>query len=691
MGDYRSRSGRGERRVITALFCDVVGSTSMAEGLDPEEWADIMNEAFEVLTAPVSRYEGSIARLMGDGLLAFFGAPVAHEDDPERAVLAGLDILEAVKPLRERLRLEYGLEFAVRVGINTGPVVVGDVGSSAVTEYTAMGDAVNIAARMEQTAEPGTVRVSAETWRLVERTFESESLGAIEVKGKTEPVPAYRVIGVKDQPVQAWGFTELEATLIGRDRELGQLMDILAQVRAGRGQIVSLIGEAGLGKSRLIDEFHRCWVEGSTGGDWEYAVGVPYDASRPYSLFQKLARGTFDIRLDDPPETIHRKVEGVLRAGGASDEAVALCSVTMERVIAAKVLHDAPEFPAEAIKKDLYEVAYPAWMSSAETTPTVAVFDDLQWADQASIDLLIHLLGATEEAPVLFFCAFRPERQSPAWRFKQIAEANFPHRYTEIVLEPLDERDTDRLVSELLHITDLPSELHALILRKTEGNPYFVEEVVHTLIEQGVIRQDSDALVWDTSTEVSDIRIPDSIQALLMARIDRLDRQAKETLQLASVIGRSFYHKILQAISDSTRELGRHLASLERVDIIREQERIPELEYVFKHELARDAAYHSMLRRRRREVHRRVAVAMETIFEGKLEENAHRLAYHFEEGGDDERAMSYFEMAAEAAEGLHARSEAVGHFERALAAARRLGAPETRLRELGARLEQVAA
>ena len=250
------RGTEGERRIITVLFCDVVSSTAMAERLDPEEWTEIMNEAFQYLTAPITRYEGTVARLMGDAVLAFFGAPVAHEDDPQRAILAALDIVDGIRPFREQINREYGLDFNVRVGINTGPVVVGDIGSTAATEYTAMGDAVNVAARMEQMAEPGTIQVSEETYRLVAPLFECEGLGETEVRGKSRPVPAYRVLGVRAQPGRLRGIEGVNARLIGRDREFAQLKDALEQLRQGRGQIVCVIGEAGLGKSRLLEELY---------------------------------------------------------------------------------------------------------------------------------------------------------------------------------------------------------------------------------------------------------------------------------------------------------------------------------------------------------------------------------------------------------------------------------------------------
>jgi predicted ATPase len=302
----------------------------------------------------------------------------------------------------------------------------------------------------------------------------------------------------------------------------------------------------------------------------------------------------------------------------------------------------------------------------------VVVLDDLQWADQASIELLIHLLSLTDEVPILVLCAFRPERQSPGWQIKVAAETNYPHRYTEMVLRPLDAGDTDALVSALLEIGDLPGDLRSQILRKTEGNPYFIEEVVRSLVDEGVVqRNDDGSLQWNAAAGASEIAIPDSLQALLVARMDRLDQETRATLQMASVIGRSFYYRILLAISDSAMSVDRHLRSLERVELLREAGRLPELEYAFKHELARDAAYATILNRRRRAFHRQVAEAIESLFAGRLEEHAHRLAQHFELAGDDAQAARYFEMAGDAAVALDARIDAATQFDRAAAAAQR--------------------
>ncbi|MCI0874482.1 MAG: AAA family ATPase, partial [Chloroflexi bacterium] len=469
------------------------------------------------------------------------------------------------------------------------------------------------------------------------------------------------------------------------------LVGLTGLIKSGNGQVVSIIGEAGLGKSRLLDELQNEWLKTSPESIWDIAQGIPYDMGRPYSLFQNMARRTFNVELTDSPEVIHSKVDGILRALGGSEEEISLCSVAVEKIIAAKILHDAPDHPPEAIKRDLFEFVAPAFISESRTGPTIIVFDDLQWSDDASMELIIHLLDFVGDIPVMILCAFRPDPQSPAQRLREAAQSRFAERYTEIVLKPLGLDHTNELITELLQIRDFPAEARDLVLRKAEGNPYFVEEVVRWFVDQGMVRQTTDGLEWDETSDIANATIPDSLQSLLMARMDRLDGEARDTLQLASVIGRAFYHSVLGKISDSTLELDRQLATLEHQELIQEEMRQPELQYVFKHELARDAAYNSILRRRRRALHLQVAEAMESIFQGDLEANAHRLGYHFSEAGDHDRAMKYFEMATDVAAGLDARSEAETHLRNAIAAATNLNASESKVSVLKNRLSELIA
>jgi class 3 adenylate cyclase len=675
----------GERRVVTILFSDIKGSTSMAEGLDPEEWAEIANQAFQELIEPVYRYGGIVARLMGDAILAFFGAPKAHEDDPQRAVLAGLDIISGIDAFNRKYEQNTGMKFDIRVGINTGLVVVGNIGSDLRAEYTAMGDAVNLAARMEQTAPPGSVQISEETFRLISPMFETEDLGYLEIKGKSKPVRAYRVIGKKVKPRDQRGIFGLNAPLVGREVEIQQLRQITSLVHQGRGQIICLIGEAGIGKSRLISELHQEWLTYENNGkfkqrdhnnghipsSWRESRSISYATNLPYGTFQQLVHNLCGTTPGDSQESIRDKIACNCLTSDAPEDQCIRVSRAFEMLLGVQTNQETSQLEGETFKRELFDAMMTTWRDWASHTPTALVFDDLHWADAASVELLIHLFDLANDVPVLFLCAFRPERDSSTWEIKQAAEREFPHLYTEFHLQPLDSEHSNLLIHHLISSVSLPGQLIDLILKKSEGNPFFLEQIVQSLIETGTLlpEKTSDAVQdtpkWRLDRELSKINIPDTVQALLQARIDRLDDDVRQTLQKAAVIGRSFSYRILREISDGTNNLNRNLRTLERVDLIREQTRFPEIEYAFRHALAQETIYKSILRKKRRLYHRQVGEAIERLFPERLDEAAPLLAHHYYEAGD-RRALYYYTQAGDLAARMYANSEAVSHYTRAL-------------------------
>ena len=532
-------------------------------------------------------------------------------------------------------------------------------------EYTAMGDAINLAARMEQTAQTGTVQISADTYNLIAPLFEFESLGEIEVKGKSDPVPAYRVVAPKSVPGRLRGIEGMSAPLIGRDSEIEVLRQVLAKLCQGSGAIVCLIGEAGIGKSRLIDELRGEWekIAGSEA-PWAVSHGVSYDTTRPYGLFMQRVLQIYGIEDNDSLETVREKVGKTPE--GFPPQVHTPVVRAVEALLAVGTDSDRPRLQGEALQRELYEACHSMWRAVGSVAPAVIVVDDLHWADPASVELMIDVFPLVDEVPLLFLCSFRPERQSPAWRVKQAAETDYPHRYTEIALSPLSDEDSDELFGNLLNISDSPPQLRQIILAKTEGNPFFVEEFTRTLIDTGAITRDDSGMHWSADRKVADIPIPENLQALLTSRIDRLEEEARHTLQLSSVIGRSFYHRVLKLISDSSTSLDKQLSTLQRTELIREAGRVPELEYIFRHDLTREAAYNSILLRERREFHGRVGEAVEELFNDRLEEQSHLLAHHFYQATGYERALEYSMMAGAAAARLYAHQEAKAHYTRAI-------------------------
>ncbi|UCD97894.1 MAG: AAA family ATPase [Chloroflexota bacterium] len=670
----------GERRLVTILFSDVKGSTAIAENLDPEDWAEIMNEGFDYLTRPIIRYGGTVARLMGDAILAFFGAPIAHEDDPLRAVLAGLDIVNGLEPFRQKINSEFGLDFNVRVGINTGIVVVGQMGSAIAGEYTAMGDAVNLAARMEQTALPGTVQITEETYRLVAPWIEVEPLGEVVAKGKSEPVASYHVLAKKLEPTRARGIAGLRSPLVGREVEFTQLSSLLSDLGAGQGRIVTLTGEAGLGKSRLIEELHEELDRNAPRGyQWVEARGISYESSRPYGLFIQALRQFCQVNDDDSLEIINKKVRESFNSLTLEQQSGITNTVELLLTIHNGSSGIEPTFKGESVRKEIFESILDIWSVKAQRGPLITVFDDLQWADSASIELLENLFKLAGDLPILFVCAFRPHRETASWKMKISAAEMYPDLYHEIRLTSLDEDNSSQLVKNLLSIADLPSEIRVSILEKSEGNPFYIEEVVRTLIDSGMIQRDQENQRWQLAGHLKEIDIPDNLQALLLARIDRLEGDPRRILQYASVIGREFSFNLLQKISDSPENLENHLEILQKSDLIEAKTSSPEKMYYFHHELTREAAYQSILRRQRRDFHQQVGIALEELSSKRISEVAHLLAYHFNAARAYSQALKYFKLAGDQSLTLFANQQASDYYAQAIELALKLNVPNVQL------------
>lgn len=674
-----------ERRVVSMLFSDLKGSTAAAHNLDPEEWTEIINAAFEHMIRPVYRYEGTVVRLMGDGLLAFFGAPLAHEDDPQRAVLAGLEIIEGIKAYCPAVQRRWGMDLAVRVGINTGLVVVGAVGSDLRMEYTAIGDAINLAARMEQTAQPGTVQLSHETYRLVAAHFDFEDLGGVEVKGRDEPVHAYRVLGRKVQPASSRGLQGLASPLVGREQEFEKLRSALAGLRQGQGQIIALIGEAGLGKSRLIAETRALWERSESGGQqgrqslwpaWSESQGISYDTGRPYLQFQQHVRCLANIAENESPDAVRGKLAELCARPPLLAKANMASVLSRLLVAETGVGAGAASLMGEVYKVELFDAVQQLWQAWSTQSPAVCVFDDLHWTDQASLELLLHLLSLVEDHPILFLCIFRPDppltpdfgAPMPGAKLRDAAAALRPQRYQEIHLNPLSTEDSGNLVDNLLSVSQLPDDLRQLIYERSDGNPFFVEEIIRTLIESHiVVRNTGEAGGWRMTAGIdpTTIIVPDNLQSLLMARIDRLDESARQILQVASVIGRRFMRSILAALAEPTLGIDWQLDTLQRTELIHQAAQVPELEYMFRHSLTHEATYGTILLKSRREFHRRVGEAVEQLFSTRLEEFYAVLAHHFHEARDP-RAFRYSILAGDAAFHLYALSEALHHYDLAV-------------------------
>jgi class 3 adenylate cyclase len=542
---------QGERKLVTALFTDIVGSTSLAEQMDPERWAEIVSKAHQIVSEAVYRYEGTIAQLLGDGVLSFFGAPLAHEDDSERAIRASLEIRETMKGYAERLRAEGSVDdFRVRLGINTGLVVVGQIGSDLHMEYLAVGDTVNLAARMQSAAAPGEIMITGNTERMVPNLFKLEDRGEISVKGKAEPVQAFCVLAERKGAVRVRGVEGLVSPLVGREREMDMLDRVLTELHRGHGGIVSIVGEAGLGKSRLVAEWRAKWraAKESDAVYWVEAHCLSYGHSIAHHLSTAILRGL----IGSGPEAteaecrmaLRQRVEDNLRE--QFDDVYPylghLLGLGLEPDQAQRVSYlDGAALQAK------YILATKALLRAlAAGTPTVIVCEDVQWADPASVELGTHVLSISAEVPLTVVLLSRPDEQSYGWELIRAAHEIAGVGTVELHLAPLTQEDSQELIQNLLAVDVLPADIREIILAKAEGNPFFVEEVLRMLIDQADLVPEDGG--WTASRDLASLDIPDTLQAVLAARIDRLPEEAKHVLQIAAVIGRQFNERILEAV-----------------------------------------------------------------------------------------------------------------------------------------------
>jgi len=644
----------GERKQVTVLFCDIVESTRLAERLDPEAMHGLMDRTFRLMTEAVHRYEGTVNTFLGDGLMALFGAPLALEDHAVRAVRAALAIQETLGGLNAKL--PHDVELRLRLGLNTGPVVVGRIGDDLRMDYTAVGDTVNVAARLQALAEPGSILISEATRRQVEGYIRTESIGPVHVRNRSEPVSVFMVTGRRPARSRLEVSAERGLTqLVGRGRELDVLQDCLTRVKAGRGQVVAVTGEPGAGKSRLLYELHRAL--GADEVTWLEGECEPYAQATPYLPIVKMLREDFDIEEGDNPLQVQEKLRhGVFTLDPALETTLPflreLFSVAGEDDT---LKHMEPQMK----RRRTFEAVLALTSAVSHHRPLVVVIEDLQWIDQTSEDYLAFLVDSMAGIPHLLVTTHRPG-YSVRWADKTY--------YTRIALDLLTEREAESMAETLMGGGRLPPELVRVIWDKAEGNPLFVEEIATSLLERGVVRGGTE-VNWAGGTVVD---IPPTIQDIIRARIDRLGDPVKRTMQNAAVIGREFGLRLLTRISEVAPGVEQSVDTLKRLEFIHETRVFPELEFIFKHGVIQDVTYGSLLAPRRREVHAAIGRAIEELYADRLEDHAAFLAYHYARSEHGDKALQYALIAGDRAARMYASTEAKTFYEQALAITRGL-------------------
>ncbi len=645
----------GERKQVTVLFADMKGSMELLADRDPEEARKLLDPVIEHMMEAVHRYEGTVSNLMGDGIMALFGAPLSHEDHAVRACYAALRMQESVNRYAEGVRRTEGVPIQIRVGMNSGEVVVGAIGNDLKMDYTAIGQTVHLASRMEQMAMPGSILMTPDALRLAEGYVQVKPLGPAAVKGLTEPMEVYEVTGVgaarsRLQAAAARGLTRF----VGRDAETEQLRKALEQARGDHGQVVGVVGEPGLGKSRLFFEFihsHRTqgWLILESGS-------VSYGKATPYLPVIDLLKAYFKIQDRDDQREIREKVTGKLLTLDKSLESALPAFLALLDVLVDDPTWQAID-PFQRRQQTLGAVKR-LLLRESQVQPLILLFEDLHWIDSETQAMLESLVESLPASRLLLLVNYRPEYQH-GWANKTY--------YTQLRLDPLPPESAGEILNSVLGNDHGLQSLKQLLIERTEGNPFFLEESIRTLVETKVLAGERGD--YHLEKKVESTQVPATVQAVLAARIDRLPPQEKQLLQSAAVIGKDVPFSLLQAITElSDEELRRCLTHLQAAEFLYETSLFPDLEYTFKHALTHEVAYGSLLHERQRTLHARIVEAIEALYSDRLIEQVERLAHHAARGEVWGKALTYLRQAGAKADARSANREAVSYLEQALTA-----------------------
>lgn len=645
------KSMPGERKHATIMFSDLSGYTSMSEKLDPEEVKALMGRIFSEASRIVEKYKGTVERFFGDEVMALFGAPIAHEDDPVRAVKAAKEIHAFVNVISPEYESKIDRKLSMHTGINSGLVVTGEkqLGKD---RHGLTGGTINTAKRLTSLASADEILIGTETFQQVQFFYKSEKLKPILVKGKADPAPVYKVLSALDQQQVTECLFGVQAEFIGRETEMAILTDAVEELKNGQGAIISIVGQAGTGKSRLIREFK---VKLNTKGlQWREGHAYAYTQNIAFYPLTNLLTHAFQIREGDNSEQIRAKV-----AAGVKE--LIWDKPDIQKYLGGLFSLDFGEderVSPEFWRHQLYRSAQQILEALASRGPTVVLFEDLHWADRSFIELLQLLLTKTRR-PVLFICVYRPSFNL----FEENDPNDLAQPYYEIKLQELSSEQTQSMLQSLLNSSDVPEKLHDFIQEKVEGNPFYLEEVINSLIETGTLNCDNGG--WQLTQEIKLADIPTTIQGVLNARLDRLKKEAKRILQEASVIGRAFFYEVLTRVTELTTPVEGHLAGLESLDLIRARTREPDLEYIFKHAITQEVVYNGLLKKERRDIHERIGQAMENLFGDRMPEFYEAIAFHYSRGRSIGKAIGYLIKAGEKNLSRYAVHEAYGYFENA--------------------------
>jgi ABC-type transport system substrate-binding protein/class 3 adenylate cyclase len=656
----------GERRNVAILIADVADSTVIGERLGPERSKFLFDEVVRLMSQEVDRFGGTVAQLTGDGLFAIFGAPAAHEDDSERAVRAARAIQTSLARYGREVEDAYGIRLAGRVAVNTGPVLLVGAELPDQVRYNALGDTVNVAARLQSLAGEGGIAVGPATARQIERRFALEELGEVELKGKSTSVQAFRVVAELD--------VEPAASLtpfVGRASELETLRHVLDELLDGRGAIVSVLGEAGIGKTRLVAE------AATERGDVRFLAGnaVSYAQTIPYWPVRELLRDWLQLGVSEPEARVRLELKAGLAAalGGDAEEVYPFLATVLGLSLEPDAADRLRQLSRDSVQRQTIDGVERLVRSLARERPLCLVVEDLHWADESTLDLLEELLPVTEEEAVCLVLLYRSEREHRSWDLGDHARRQYPHRHHELELAALDS-EASRMLAGGAAGAELPAAVAEELAERAGGNPFFLEEALRDLVERGALRREDGR--YELAASGDGLAIPELVQETLQARLNRLEVETREVLNVAAVVGRNFGLPLLERVAPRA-SLGPALSELQRLELVVEERRRPAPEYRFRHGLVQEVAYATLVEQRRRELHGSVGRALEELHRDSPTEVYGLLARHFSEADEAEAAVEYLLKAGDAARAVYANEQALEHYGAALGFMQRTGDAET--------------
>jgi len=642
----------GERKLVTVLSADVVQFTSISEKLDPEDVHSIMDGFFKIAMEIIHRYEGTINQFLGDGIMAIFGAPVAHEDHAQRACNSALAIQTSMIDYGEKLNKEYQIDFKVRIGLNTGKVVVAGIGDDLRMDYTAIGDTTNIAFLLQQIAKPEQIVLSDRTYRSIKGYFHCEWLGEKKLKNRKKPVKYCELHHELMKRSRLDMEEEKDLTrFVNREQDLAMLLNLYEKIKKKEGQVICIHGEAGEGKSRLIYEFKQR-IDSKEALHLESQC-ITYGKNIPYYPVVEILRSCFDVSELDSKEKIRRALEANLKK---LDKRLLDSVPTLFKLLSL----DKEEKPdtisdPEQVKEVTFEALRSLILSRSKIKPMIIVIENLQWMDSASEEFVSYIVESIASFPVFLILTYRAIYTHPFESKSYLRQ---------ISLSPLSDEDSQKIIQALIPKHRLPDDLIQLILDKAEGNPLYLEEIIKSLMERDIISKDS--MGYKLTKDIKEIEIPETIQEIILARIDRLEKHSKMTIQTASVIGREFTLKLLVRKEEIERQLESYMKELKHLELVREKSFSSEIEYIFKNAITKDVIYNSLLSKHRKELHRKIAESIERLYWEKKDDYLEMLAYHYLHSDAIDKSISYLVRAGEKAKSIYANNEAIGYFRKAL-------------------------